>query len=487
MKFLIQGAHTELYKEYFELVQLFVYKPEIFLNALPEGSTADFYLFGEEERQGNRIFITYIAKYQERHIQTSLDENISTQDVLLYNKTYKRLIKKTIYEALKKVFGKQSPWGSLTGVRPSYLLYEQILQGKSLEEAKRFLLSEFDLDKQKADLLGEIILVQSEMKQSQSNDVDVYIGIPFCASRCSYCTFTSNPINQDKINAYMDALELELSAISGLMQEKGMNLRALYVGGGTPSAIDTLSFEKLFHYVNSYFAKWKKYEYTVEAGRADTISRDKLQLMADFNVERISINPQSMNNETLQKIGRNHSAEECIAVYNLARELGFSHINMDTIVGLPGEGLSHFQHTMRILQELKPESITVHTLSLKKNSLLTATQNHRENNKTLADMVQHGYEVAKSMGMRPYYLYRQKNIAGNHENTAYAIAGKECLYNVDIMEENTSILAAGAAGISKRIFPGTNKRIERAPNVCDLTTYIKNIEEMIERKVQLFL
>lgn len=486
MRFLIQGPHTELCKDFFELVQLFVYKPEILFNNASDGVAPDIFLLGEEKRDGDSYQISYTAKYLGKEHKSTLEEKISKQDFLQYNKLYKRLIKRTIYEVLKLVFGKQSPWGSLTGVRPSYLLYEQLLQGKTMEEGKQFLVSEFDLEWNKANLLAEIISVQLEMKPAQPNDIDVYIGIPFCASRCSYCTFTSNPINQEKINAYMLGLEREVFAISQLMQEKDFRLRALYIGGGTPTAIDTSSFSKLLASIEKNFGRWNDFEYTVEAGRADTISRDKLQAMADFAVERISINPQTMNDVTLQKIARNHTAEDCINVFCRAREMGFKHINMDTIVGLPDEDESHFQHTLSVLRQLYPDSITVHTLSLKKNSILTATQNRRENNIMIANMVQHGYDVTKAMGMRPYYLYRQKNIAGNHENTAYALKGKECLYNVDIMEERTSILAAGAAAISKRVFEDKKQRIERAPNVSNLDSYIQNVEEMIGRKVRLF-
>lgn len=484
MIFYIQSAHKELYKDFYELIQLFVYDFTLDMEEAP--ASVDVFIKGTETVEGSRYCTAFSATFKEKPYQVSLEEEITEKDALLFRKQYKRLQKRTLYQLLKSLFGKQSPWGSLTGVRPTFLLYEQLAGGHSLAESLHYMQTEFDLDQDKLDLLQEIVEVQSSLKPKGDSDIDVYIGIPFCATRCSYCTFPSNPVNQTNIRAYMRCIVKEIFAISALLRREKLSLRALYIGGGTPTAIDDASFALLLQTVNQAFHDWMGFEYTVEAGRADTISEQKLELMKAYGVQRISINPQTMNEDTLRIIGRNHTAKACIDIFYLARRMGFKHINMDTIVGLPGEGMAHFQHTMEVLRSLHPDSITVHTLALKKNSLLTGKQSRAENSGMLRDMVMLGRQTAKSMRMRPYYMYRQKNIAGNHENTAYALAGKECLYNVDIMEETTSILAAGAGAISKRVYKNRYQRIERAANVSDLKSYLQRIDEMINRKQELF-
>jgi oxygen-independent coproporphyrinogen-3 oxidase len=267
------------------------------------------------------------------------------------------------------------------------------------------------------------------------------------------------------------------------MRDKGLALRAVYVGGGTPTALAVDSFRQVMEAMTAYFPGAR--EVTVEAGRPDSITREKLQIIKDAGGERISINPQSMKAETLQRIGRDHTPDQTLAAFELAREMGFASINMDVIAGLPGETVEDFAYTLSCIEKLRPESLTVHTLALKRASLLRLWEWPLPDGDQTARMVRLGAEAARGMGLSPYYLYRQKYMAGNQENVGYALCGKECLYNVDIMEETTSILAVGAGAISKRIIGGEG-RIERAPNVSNIETYVQRIGEMENRKAALW-
>ncbi|MEG2207730.1 MAG: coproporphyrinogen dehydrogenase HemZ, partial [Clostridia bacterium] len=257
-----------------------------------------------------------------------------------------------------------------------------------------------------------------------------------------------------------------------------------YVGGGTPTALNEADFARLMDAVMLRFPG--ACEYTVEAGRPDTITRAKLETLKRHGIDRISINPQTMNDETLRVIGRDHTAAQTVEAFLLARELGFEDINMDVIAGLPGEGVSHFERTMAAIEKLRPDSLTVHTLAIKRSSRLNLEHAPLPDGAVAAEMVRLGAETAGALGLRPYYLYRQKYMAGQQQNVGYARPGAACLYNVDIMEETTSIIAIGAGAISKRVFPDRELRIERAPNVSNVSVYIDRADEMARRKNILF-
>ena len=410
-------------------------------------------------------------------------------------RTARRLCKQTLYDLCRQISGIQPPWGSLTGVRPTHLMLEALSQGLSEEMAVRRLTEDFDVTREKAELLARIAGVQRELPAPGDAWMDVYIGIPFCTTRCAYCSFSSGEIgNGSLVQPYMEALTREMRAGAEILRESGRQLRALYVGGGTPTALPEKEFRMLMEFMKEVFPGAA--EYTVEAGRPDTLTRGKLRAIREAGVNRISINPQTMNDRTLREIGRSHTAEQVREAYALAREEGINHINMDVIAGLPGEGLADFAHTMDEAVRLAPESLTVHTLAIKRSSpwgeqQIAYQQGRGEaaplpSGETAAKMVRMGRETAETLGMRPYYLYKQKYMAGNLENTGYALPGHECIYNVDIMEETSHILALGAGGISKRIYPEEG-HIGRAPNVSNIEVYIARTEEMILRKRELFL
>lgn len=405
--------------------------------------------------------------------------------LLAEKRALKRLCKQTLYDLCKDVTGMTPPWGSLTGIRPTRLVYEAMEHGAALDAACAQVGAEFDVSAEKLALLRDIVTVQSQMLPPEDGAVDVYVGIPFCTTRCAYCSFLSGELGRGKlVEPYLAALFQEMEAGAQLLAESGRRLRAVYVGGGTPTALNADQLRRLLHLLMKRFPG--AVEYTVEAGRPDTLTPEKLALIREAGVRRISINPQTMNDKTLQIIGRRHTVAQVYEAYAMAREAGFRHINMDVIAGLPGEDLADFERTMAGARELKPESLTVHTLAIKRSSVLHLENAPLPPAELAAEMVRMGHAAAAELGMLPYYLYRQKNMAGNQENVGYALPGHACQYNVDIMEETTHILALGAGGISKRIYPEQG-RIEREPNVSNIEQYIARVEEMVGRKRRLFL
>lgn len=395
----------------------------------------------------------------------------------------KRLIKRCCYQLLKAYTGRQPAWGSLTGIRPTRLYYQQLESGKTPEQARKALEELFDLSSEKLDLLEEIISAQDGLIWRPVNACDLYIGIPFCTTRCAYCSFSSGEIGDGKlVEPYLKALEREIDACSMLAKEFGLDIRIGYVGGGTPSSLSTAQLDRLLAYVHRRFGDLD--ELTVEAGRPDTLDYEKLSMLRSHPVTRISINPQTMNDETLVRIGRAHTADQTVQCYKMARDIGFDNINMDVIAALPGEDYAMFARTIDRITELEPDSLTVHTLAIKRSSRLHE-QRYQQTEQDVADMVALGREAAHAMGMRAYYLYRQKYMASNLENVGYAKPGSICRYNIDNMEETTSVLALGAGGISKCVMRQEEK-ILRAPNIANIQQYIDRVDEMVERKRQAF-
>ena len=395
----------------------------------------------------------------------------------------KRLVKRCCYELFKRKAGRKPAWGSLTGIRPTRLYYQQMEGGKTREQAKAALGELFDLSCEKLDLLDEIITAQEGLITRPQNACDLYIGIPFCTTRCSYCSFSSGEIGNGKlVEPYLAALFREIDLCSEMMREMGYSISVGYIGGGTPSSLTTSQLDRLLTHIEKRFGFMP--EFTVEAGRPDTLDREKLSMMRAHPVTRISINPQTMNDETLRLIGRAHTAQQTIDAYELARSLGFEDINMDVIASLPGETYDMFAKTLDVIRELRPESLTVHTLAIKRSSKLHE-QKYRQSERDTARMVDLGRQVAHEMGMRAYYLYRQKYMAENLENVGYSRPEHVCRYNIDNMEETTSVLALGAGGISKCVMRQEEK-ILRAPNIANIEQYIQRVDEMVARKRDAF-
>ena len=393
-----------------------------------------------------------------------------------------------LYLLLKEQTGKEIPWGILTGVRPTKMVYEGLERGLTAEEIKKTLETGFLLRRDKANLAVEVAQREKNLLQDhQGTDLDLYVGIPLCPSRCAYCSFVSYDFHTlgDIMDRYTEALIREIRSCGRMRGER--RLRSFYMGGGTPTALTPDQLERVLYAVQEAFGFENMTEVTVEAGRPDTIDKAHLQVLQQYGIGRISVNPQTMNQETLERIGRRHTAEDTRRAFMLAREMGFDNINMDFIVGLPGEGLREVTYSMKEVEKLCPDSLTVHTLAVKRSSRLREEGQAEEvlgQTETEA-MIRCCAQTAVQLGMHPYYLYRQKNMAGNFENVGYSLPYKECLYNIEIMEERQSILAMGAGAVSKFYEPERN-RLERIPNVKNVEEYIRRVDEMVERKERRF-
>lgn len=450
-------------------------------------------LQGRAEEAGLQVLHTERVIVNERFIQLRLDGLYQTEvnfsqsillDPVADKRMHKRQVKTALYQALKESTGMQPPWGSLTGIRPTRLVYEAMAQGEKLEAALLTLQKNFDVTPQKAELLGQVIRSQESLPKALEQEIDVYIGIPFCESRCRYCSFISAEVGKgDKLAPYVDALTFEIHAINRLIAARGLKVRAFYMGGGTPTALSAELLDRVLTAAQPILTASR--ETTVEAGRPDSITRERMLVLKDHQIKRISINPQTMHDESLQLIGRNHTKVQTEHAYALAESLGFDHINMDLIAGLPGETLNMFKKTLDWAKKLSPQSLTVHSLCIKRSSDMHRWQDCLPNAKAAEEMVNMAYEAALLMGMQPYYLYRQKHMAGNLENVGYALPGMACLYNVDTMEDTVSVLAMGAGGISKRVTAG-REMVYRSPNVKEIDHYIRRVDELIERKIKLF-
>ena len=407
----------------------------------------------------------------------------SDPDALEQKRIRKRAVKLAAYEVFRKAADRQPPWGALTGIRPTRLIYQQMERGKSLEDALNWLQDSFDVTPAKVQLLREIIGVQQELPAVRPNEVELYVGIPFCITRCTYCSFSSGEIGNGKLAVpYVDALLTEIDAAKRLLEQHGLAVSTVYMGGGTPTALPAPQLARVLKAIHPLAAGR---EFTVEAGRPDTIDREKLELFLDNAVTRISINPQTFHDVTLERIGRRHTSAQTVEAYRLARSMGFDDINMDLIAGLPGEDEAMFRETLDRISELRPDSVTVHSLAIKHSSAMHLYEVPLPDGEMTARMLDEANACVHMMGLRPYYLYRQKYMAGALENAAYARPGAECLYNVRMMEETGHVLALGAGAISKRVAPSGGK-IVRAPNVGNIEEYIRRVDEMCGRKAQLW-
>ena len=401
----------------------------------------------------------------------------------------KNQIKRYIYLYFSKLYSVELPWGTLIGIRPSKIALALINQGYSDEEIIEYFHHKYLVKRTKVRLCIDVARHEKNFINTNKDNISIYLGMPFCPTRCLYCSFTSNPISGSKnlVEPYIGALVKEIKELSLFIKSKKLNIDTIYFGGGTPTAVEDDDFEYVMKNIHENLIKdFSVTEFTVECGRPDSITKNKLQTMKSYLVDRISINPQSMNNNTLKIIGRNHSVEDVIDKFNMARNLGFSNINMDIILGLPGETSEDVNNTLDVIKKIAPESITVHGLSVKRASKLYEDLKLKKIYEIASqDEITKMYDatklVAEDLKMSPYYMYRQKNMPCNMENIGYSVLGKECIYNMQIIEERQTIIALGADAVSKVVFLDEN-RIERFANIKDIGEYINRIDEIIEKK-----
>lgn len=437
------------------------------------------YIFFDMQKSGSSVFLSFKIEFEEKTISKQTFVEIKQHKNALEEKRYtKREIKKFLYEILSEHFNKELPWGSLTGIRPTKVAYELLDSGVDKYFIKETLEKEFYVREDKAKLVDKIIKNQTCIIKNDKL-VDVYINIPFCPSKCSYCSFISAEYTQVQkiIPAYIETLKKEIKAVKQIIIENLYIVRSIYVGGGTPTVLSAKELEQILKELT-----FDVVEFTVECGRPDTISKEKLDVLKKYGVTRISINPQTFVDTTLKRIGRKHTTKDVIEAYKLALPYNFS-VNMDLIAGLPGETLRGFKKTINTVLDLYPDNITIHTLALKRGSKL-AEENMQNENETTEKMVALGQETLMANDYKPYYMYKLKNQNAGLENVGF-FRDKVCIFNIDSMEETSSVLACGANAISKRVYSLEN-RIERQANVKFATDYIARIDELIEKKKQLF-
>lgn len=406
--------------------------------------------------------------------------------------TDKRAVNYVYLKLLQTYTGVVQPWGTLTGIRPTKLFHQMRKKGWTREEIFSALKDVFLVTEEKIALLDRIVRRQLTVLPdlySLHNEVSIYIGIPFCPTKCAYCTFPAYAIGGQKnvVMQFLEHLHAEIDAIGKWLTENHIPVTTIYIGGGTPTSISAQEMEALYKKLHEALPNINNVrEITVEAGRPDTITEEKLAVLKKWNIGRISVNPQSFHNETLRAIGRHHTVEETIEKFLLARKFGMDNINMDLIIGLPNEGTKELAHTLKQVEKLLPESLTVHTLSFKRASSMTKEREKYQvaDRNEIAKMMEMASRWTKKHGYEPYYLYRQKNILGNLENVGYARERKESLYNILIMEEAQTIIGLGCGSSSKFVHPKTGK-ITHFANAKDPLMYIERSEHYTKEKIKL--
>lgn len=460
--------------------------------------------FEEQEWEKDDLLLTLV--YTKKRIQGWLkgkvgiegtEERAVSEEVVCDYEDHKgsrNAVCRFLYRLFEKYTGRSLPWGMLTGIRPTKIIMKWMEEEKDSAKLEQRFRETYLADPQKANLCRRVAQREKVLLESRpfEKEYSLYIGIPFCPTTCLYCSFTSYPLVswRQKVDSYLDALEKELDYVAVKFGKKHLN--SIYIGGGTPTTLEPYQLDRLIRKIRCSFDLSHCLEFTVEAGRPDSITREKLETLKKWDITRISINPQTMKDETLKIIGRRHTVAQTVESFQLARELGFDDINMDLIMGLPEESLEDVRDTLEQVKALKPDNLTVHSLALKRAARLNMFKEDYKDYK-MVNTTEHmnlTAEYAKEMGLEPYYLYRQKSMAGNLENVGYASPGKAGIYNILIMEEKQTIVACGAGASTKRVWnepnPDGTHRIERCENVKDVAQYIARIDEMIERKQKLF-
>ncbi|MFS0577240.1 coproporphyrinogen III oxidase [Sporosarcina sp. 179-K 3D1 HS] len=421
---------------------------------------------------------------------SSFSEREDAGDSKNKSRQLKRIYSHLLLEALEQATGMQQAWGILTGIRPTKLYHKYRRQGMSSEEARRLLLERHRISEEKSELLAIIADVQLKSipdLYELKDGVSIYIGIPFCPTKCAYCTFPAYAIRRKngRVESFLDALHEEIQEMGKWLTARNMDITTIYFGGGTPTSIEADEMDALYQTMYDSFPNMEKVrEITVEAGRPDTITPEKIEVLKKWGIDRISVNPQSYTDETLKAIGRHHTVQETIDKFWLSRNMGMKNINMDLIIGLPNEGIEEFRHSLDETAKMQPESLTIHTLSFKRASEMTRNkEKYQVADRTTVEQMMHlGEQWTAENGYVPYYLYRQKNILGNLENVGYAKPGEESLYNIIIMEEVQTIIGIGCGASSKFIDRETGK-ITQFYNPKDPAAYSLAYAESIDKKL----
>lgn len=478
MKLCLRGHESRYAIEQLQL-SLFPEMAVTVVNALPDAEGD----WAVSQLSGGTKYLSAVTTMQvngerhrvERRIPVTADERLR-----------RRLLQNCYYDCALHFLPEPPAWGALSGVRPTKIVTAARLGGKSRREAERELLKIYRVSAARAQLAldcGEASV--RALARTAPEELSVYVGIPFCPSRCAYCSFISKSCSRerDTLERYLCALIEEIAYTGQLLRDSGRRISTVYFGGGTPTTLDTAQMRRLMEALEAHFDLSHRLEYTIEGGRPDTLDPEKLELMRRLGADRMSINPQSMNDHVLELAGRRHTAQMVEIAAKQAREAGFTELNMDLIAGLPGDDLESFQSSLKRVMDLQPENITVHTLALKKAAALYEQREGLPLVKTVAQMIDWAWETLREAGYIPYYLYRQKYMSGSFENVGWCIPGHECLYNIYMMEEQQSILALGGGGITKLV---RNGHIERWNGPKDPLQYMARPEELRRKKDEFF-
>lgn len=428
---------------------------------------------------GNDIYASVLYNGSFSENQATFKKEFSERDA-------ERELGALLFNCFADITDYSPKWGIVTGIRPARLYSAVAKEFGSEESAKAFFKEKFYVSEEKISLCEETHLGEAKIiNLSERDSFSLYISIPFCPTRCSYCSFVSHAIEKAEhlIPRYVEYLCREIKETATIAKSNNLKLKTIYMGGGTPTTLDANQLRKVLSLVNESFDLSHLLEFTVEAGRPDTITEEKLVALKECGVKRISINPQTMNDEVLRIIGRNHNSKQVVETFKLARKVGFDNINMDLIAGLPGDDFQSFKNTVEQLLELGPESITVHSLSMKRSSRMNVLGDFPEieAGRIAEQMVTYARETLTANQIFPYYMYRQSKTVGNLENVGYSKRGKECLYNVFIMDETHTILACGASAVTKLREPDGDY-IERIFNFKYPYEYINRFDELMQRK-----
>ena len=433
-------------------------------------------LWAEKTDTGLRVLVRQGEKSKMLEAPLPVEQGGETPEFALASLTY---------DLLRQWTGIRPPWGKMTGVRPVRLIHDKRAAGWSAEQIDRFFLQRFDCSEQKYEMAKEIADLQEPILRlgSAPKTYSLYIGIPFCPSRCSYCSFVSCNLDRDRklVQPYVDCLCKEVAEIRAQAERAGLTLCSIYIGGGTPTSLSAAQLRQLMGTVRENFDLTKVVEYTVEAGRPDCTDAEKLAVIKEYGATRISINPQTFSDAVLANIGRKHSAQDILDCYADARRAGHEDINMDLIAGLPGDTVEGFEHSLRQAIALQPENITVHTLALKKGSTLMERRDVIPDGDQVARMLDFSLKTLRGAGYAPYYLYRQKYMSGSLENVGWAKPGTESLYNIVMMEELQTVVSIGGGGVTKLVDPAAG-RILRLPNPKYPHDYLAARDKILSQK-----
>ena len=408
-------------------------------------------------------------------------------DELTRNRLLQRILKQSFYKAAVACTGVQPPWGALTGIRPAKLASKAMKEGRTEAQTRRLFLNEFFVSPERTELALDAARASlAAERKLEKQDISLYVGIPFCPTRCAYCSFVSADVKRalKLVEPYLDALEQEIDAAADYLRQAGSTVRTIYIGGGTPTTLSAPQLERLITRLRRKLDLSRLAEFTVEAGRPDTITADKMKVLHDLEVDRVSVNPQSMRDEVLAAMGRSHSAGDIFRAYDIVRQSGIPIVNMDLIAGLPRDTVEGFRYTLDTVLALDPENITVHTLALKKGARLMMEREGLPTGEETSAMLDYAWNSLRRNGQEPYYLYRQKYMSGALENIGWCKPGTEGLYNICIMEELHSILALGAGGSTKLTDPATG-RVVRITNPKYPQQYIERIDQICQDKAPL--